>query len=58
MENPKRQAALRAVDRFCLSNGFPVPSLEERETMQGGKPVVAFIGKAPDGREFGIGYEA
>jgi hypothetical protein len=56
--NAKRFAALRAIDAFCAREGFPLPPLEERAETKDGVPILMFVGKGPDGREFGIGYEA
>lgn len=50
----RRAAGREAIERFCVSEGFPTPTLQERSDRQ----IVFFFGKAPDGREFGIGYEA
>lgn len=52
-ESSRREAALKAYDRFCVKQGFPRPEPEERH--EDGR--VVFIGTAADGRLFGIGYE-
>lgn len=49
-EQGLRAAALKSIERFCEVEGFPVPQLVETR-------VVKFVGKAPDGREFALGYE-
>lgn len=49
----KREAALKAIDQFCAARGWSVPELEERDMGL----TIMFVGKTPDGREFGLGYE-
>lgn len=49
-----RRAALEAVHRFCAAERLPLPPhLVEHDE---GK-VVRFVGAAPDGRQYAIGYE-
>lgn len=52
-EDDLRRAALRAIDKFCEAQGFPVPPLDENEK----DGTVWLVGLSPDGRQFGIGYE-
>jgi hypothetical protein len=46
-----REAAQRAMQDFAKAQGFP---LVMREEVRG--DLVCFIGAAPDGREYAIGY--
>ena len=57
VELQKREAAHRAIAVFCASEGFDVPDLEEESFWRNDVRVTTFIGDAPDGRRFGIGYE-
>lgn len=50
----RRQAAIDVMHRFAVKNGMADPAVRE-ETREG---VVCFIGTAPDGREYAVGYEA
>lgn len=52
-ERRLRNAAIIAVERFCAGEGFDVPPLAETDSGR----VVQFVGTAPDGRQFHIGYE-
>lgn len=51
---PVRAAAWSAYCRFCESEGFAVPAPEE---IPRDERSAQFVGTAPDGRAFGIGYE-
>lgn len=48
----RRNAALLAIDRFEKENDLPNATLVE--TDDGDR--VAFVGTAPDGRQYGCGY--
>lgn len=51
----RRRAALRCIERFRAHHALPETSLRiERRPER----IIALIGSAPDGREYGIGYSA
>lgn len=57
-EVQKRNAAIHAVESFCRALGIEVPPLKEcTGAISANVRGVSFIGKMPDGRDFGIGYE-
>lgn len=50
-----RWAALSALKRFSSENGFNFDDCPLKEIVDNG--TVYFLCKAPDGREFGLGYK-
>ncbi|WP_156359923.1 hypothetical protein [Sphingomonas sp. Leaf10] len=50
----RRRAAIHSMHTFAFENGWHNPPV--REERRG--DAIAFIGTAPDGREYAVGYEA
>lgn len=51
---PQREAAFHVMRQFARDEGFPESSVDE---VRAGPRVVHLLGEAPDGRQYGVGYE-
>lgn len=56
-EHALRAAAIEAFGRFCMMHGLDRRDPIERTSIDGCVKTVLFTGTAPDGRDFGVGYE-